>query len=100
MKRENTIFKLGLAVLLIALVGLMASCEKSEFVEKNEIYGTCKITWMGEGTALFRASDSLTISGLDSVINNCDKLKGIFILNNDSNGSMCYTCQNDKWRPN
>ena len=100
MKRERVFFKLGLGLLLIGLMLAFASCEKSEFIEKNEIYGTCKITWMGEGTALFRASDSLTIEGLDSAINNCNDLRGVFILNNDSNGSMCYTCQNNKWKPN
>lgn len=106
MKRENTIFKLGLAVLLIALVGLMLSCEKSErdFTWPYKYQGTCKILKYNEtghwgGIAVFVASDTLDLNGVDSAVTYCSEVGGTFILNNDSNGVMCYPCKSNNWRP-
>ena len=106
MKRENAIFKaLGL-ILLILILSFFASCEKTPFVEKPMYFqGTCKIlqynqegNWNGKAT--FIATDTTDIKGIDFSIKACDQMGGTFILNNDSNGRMCYTCQTQKWWSN
>ena len=110
MKRETIIFKLVGLFLLMALLGFMLSCEKTPFeieqyeFEKEIYQGTCKIDILNSGgyptgTVRMIATDSLNYYDIDSAINNCTTLGGNFILNNDSNGVMCYKCVIQKWFP-
>jgi hypothetical protein len=106
MKKVNFIFKLLIFLLLIASIGFIASCEKHPFVEKPMYFqGTCKILQYNQegdwnGKATFIATDTTDIKGIDFSIKACDQMGGTFILNNDSNGRMCYTCQTQKWWSN
>lgn len=107
MKRETIIFKLGGLFLLIALVGLLLSCEKTTINTDwpYKYQGTCKILKYNSsghwsGIAVFVASDTLDLNGIDSAVTYCSEVGGNFILNNDSNGVMCYPCKTNNWQPN